>query len=127
MKRHMGRLTGFLVGLFLLIAGILFQDTGQINGVKEWLKVVSNAALLSGVLLTGIGLLVIISGEGLFDGIKYATSSIWADLRNVKKRYATYYDYMKREKKKSGASSLMIPGVFYLLLSVILTIAFYVS
>lgn len=121
----MGTVIALLVGALMFVAGILFQDAGQINGIREWMKAFSNAALLSGVLLTGIGLLTLISGDGFFDGIKYATSSIWADLRKEKKRYATYYDYKKREKKKSGASSLLFPGVFYLLLSVFFTIVYY--
>lgn len=126
MKRHMGKLISFLIGLLIFVFGLWFQDVSQIHDIREWMKVLSNAALFSGVLLTGIGLLVLISEEGIFDGIRYTISSLWASLRNEKKRYATYYDYIKREKKRSKASSMLIPGVCYLLFAVIFTIVFYI-
>lgn len=126
MKRHIGKVVAFLVGLCIGIFGVFFQNVEQIHGMQEWLKALSNASFLSGTLLTGIGLLVLISKEGVFDGMKYATSSIWASLWNRKKRYATYYDYMKREKKRGGASSLLVPGLFYILFAVIFTVLFYI-
>ncbi len=125
MKRHMGKVTGFAAGFLVLAGGVAFQDISQIHGIQEWMKALSNGALLSGVLLTGIGLLVIISGEGVFDGIKYATKNILVHWRNGEKRYGSYYDYLRQKKKKGGASALLVPGICYLLLAVGFTLVFY--
>lgn len=125
MKRYAARLTALLCGLILLIISLLYQDAGHITNAKDWIRIFSNASLVPGVLLTGLGLIVRIAEEGIFDGIKYAISSIRAHLHNSSKRYASYYDYMHREKKKS-ANPLLLPGLFYLAAAIILTILYYI-
>lgn len=139
LKRHKGQLAALALGLVLLIFSVINQkssleagfdvvsgpETQIALGVKDWILILGNSALVPGVLLTGLGAIVRISDEGFFDGIKYSMSSILTHLRGDKKRYASYYDYSKREKKKSGGNPLLMPGLFYLVMAVILTIAFY--
>lgn len=125
MKQYTGKLSAFICGLILLVVSIICQDVSNIKGVKDWICILSNAALVPGVLLTGFGLLVRIAGEGIFDGIKYALSSMLTHLRREQKRHATYYDYTQRKKKQENASSLLLSGIFYLAAAVIMTILFY--
>lgn len=125
MKRYAGTITAFFCGLILLILSLLWQDKSVVSGAKEWIRICSNAALVPGVLLTGLGLLARIADEHFFDGIKYATASLISHLQGKPRRHAGFYDYLHREKKKSPALSLLLPGFFYLALAVTLTALFY--
>lgn len=125
MRQYAGQAASLIIGFLLLVFGIFYQELPVGNDIREWLRILSNAALLPGVLLTGFGIIARISGEGLFDGIKYGISSLFTNLRGGKKRYASYYDYMHREKKKRGANPLMFPGILFLGAAVILTAVYH--
>ena len=100
MRRRLGQLIALLCGIALFLINLLYQQPSEISGAREWLRILSNAALLPGVLFSGISAMIRISGEGLFDGIRYTMSSMIARLRGVDKKYASYFDYTRREKKK---------------------------
>lgn len=126
MKRFTARLIALLCGLALMALCIFWQGIGAAESLEDVLKILSNAALLPGVLLTGIGGLAWISDEHFFDGIKYATGSIFAHLRGKPKRFASYYDYIHREKAKSGGTfTMLIPGLIFLGIAVLLTVLYY--
>lgn len=126
MKRWMGCLIAFACGLVLGVFSILYQIPSKADGMKEWLRVLSNGALVPGVLFSGISLLAWISGDGLFDAVRYTVSSMVAQFRGEKKQYATYYDYLRREKKRNAFNPLLLPGVFFLACAIILTLIYYV-
>lgn len=125
MKRRPGRLTAFAWGFLLLILGILWQEPGEAGRVRDWLCILSNAALIPGFLLTGLGILMLVAEEHFFDGIKYAVGGLVDHLRNVPRTYQSYYDYIHREKKKSSASTLLLPGLSFLAAAVVLTVLYY--
>ncbi len=124
MKRHMGRLTALLCGLALWLLCVLYQGLPQTPGAKEWFRVLSNGALIPGVLFVGISGMAWIAGEGLFDGIKYSMSSMMARMRGHDKRYATYYDYTRREKE-APSFPMLLPGLAFLAAAVILTLLYH--
>lgn len=124
MKRHMGKLPALAVGLVLLVLSVGYQKPYAGSGTKEWVRILSNGALVPGIFLTGAGLLARISDEGFFDGIRYSMSSMYAHVRKREKKYASYYDYMRRERKKSS-DPLLLPGLVYLGAAVVLTAAYY--
>ena len=123
MKRHLGKLIALACGGLLMLISVLYQM--PVSGAQEWFRILSNAALLPGFLLTGLGVMLRISEEGLFDGIRYATSSLIARLRGLEKQYPSYFDYTQRKKKKRSASPLLLPGLFYLAAAVVLTLLYY--
>jgi hypothetical protein len=125
MKRHAGKLIALLVGLLLWGLAVLVQLEESPTDVQGWVRVLSNGALIPGVLYLGLSALIWIAGEGLFDGIKYATSSLWIHFKGEQKRYATYYDYIHRPKKERTGSVMLWPGVFFLLWALVLTGIFY--
>lgn len=125
MKRHIGKLIALLAGVLLFVGGVLFQERTPDMQTRDWLRICSNAALVPGVMLTGIGFLVKISGEGFFDGIKYAVGSMMNHLLGKQKRYGTYYDYRSRRTERAGASSVIVPGFIFLALAVVLTVCYY--
>ena len=124
MRRHIGLIAAFLAGALLMLAGACFQQTAGADA-RGWLRILSNAALFPGVLLMGFGLLAWISGEGVFDGLKYSFSAMWTHLRGGKKKYASYYEYMNRTRQRAGVGFLLIPGGAFLLAAVLLAAAYY--
>ncbi len=124
--RYTGYIISFLCGTGLLILGLAWQDLHAVSGSRDWVRVFSNAALFPGVMLTGAGLLVWIEEEGLFEGIKYAISSMFIHKKGEPKRYADYYAYIHRERKAYGTASLLVPGGGFLLAALVLTAVYYI-
>lgn len=124
MKR-ISRLIAFVCGAVIMGLSFLWQGLDNAKTSADWFRMLSNSALLAGVLLAGIGALTWVSSEHFFDGIRYAVSSIFSHLRGKPKHYATYYDYVHREKTKGGGFSLLVPGLIFLGLAVLLTGLYY--
>ena len=125
MRRHLGQLIALLCGAAMFLISLFYQEPSRISGAREWLRIASNAALLPGVLFVGLSAMIRISGEGLFDGLRYTMSSMMARLRGVDKQYASYYDYTRREKKKKVGSPMLLPGLFFLATAILLTLLYY--
>lgn len=126
MKRATPLLITLFCGLVLFAIGMLWQKPEVVSGAKEWVRICSNALLLPGTLLTGIGGLVRISEEHFFDGLTYAMGNLFSHLLGLPKRHDTYYGYIHRERQKSGAAPLLAAGCVYLAAAVALTLLFYV-
>lgn len=114
-------------GIILFVVFLFWQEPGTAAGTRDWLRILSNAALAPGILLTGIGLLVRIADENVFDGVKYAFGSLITHMRGDRKRHATYYDYIHREKprEKGACFSLLVSGLFFLIVAIGLTVLYY--
>ncbi|MCM1164822.1 MAG: DUF3899 domain-containing protein [Lachnospiraceae bacterium] len=112
-------------GLIITGLGLLWQGVGSAETAADRFRIFSNATLLAGVILTGIGALAWVSDEHFFDGIRYSVSSLFARLSGKPKRYATYYDFIHRGKKKGSGFAMLLPGLIFLGLAVILTGLFY--
>lgn len=112
-------------GAVIMVLSLLWQGLENAHNAADWLRMLSNSALLAGVILAGIGALAWVSDEHFFDGIRYAASSLFSHLRGKPKRYATYYDYIHREKKKGGGFSMLVPGLIFLGVAVGLTGLYY--
>ncbi len=125
MKRHLGKLIALLCGLALWVFGVAYQGLPQTPDSKEWFRVLSNGALLPGVLFVGISGLTWIAGDGMFDGLAYSMRTLITHLRREKKKYASYYDYTQREKKR-GTYPMLLPGLFFLAAAMVLTLLFYI-
>lgn len=125
MRKYAGIITAAVCGCILMILSILWQDLETATGIKDWILILSNASLVPGVLLTGLGLIVRIADENTFDGMKYSISSIISHMKGEPKHYATYYDYLQREKKKNSTLPLILPGLFFLAAAIVLTLLYY--
>ena len=124
MRRYSGKILALLCGLALWLISTLYQGLPQTADAREWFRVLSNGALIPGVLFVGIGGLSWIAGDGLFDGIKYSLQTMLVHLRGGQKKYASYYDYTQREKKR-GAYPTLLPGLFFLAAAVVLAVLYY--
>lgn len=73
-----------------------------------------------GVTTTGIGALVFVSNEGVFDGLIFGMRSfINIFKKNAKRSTETYYDFrMSRAEHKFGFAFLLICGLVFLAIAV---------
>ncbi len=124
MKRHWGRPAALVCGCVLWLLCVLYQGLPQTPDIREWSRVLSNGALIPGVLFVGVSGMTWIAGEGMFDGIRYSVSSMMAHLRGREKRYATYFDYVRREKD-APSFPLLLPGVAFLAAAVVFTLLYH--
>lgn len=124
MKRHLGKLIALLCGLVLWLIGVLYQGLPETSDASEWARIISNGALIPGVLFTGFSGLSWIAGDGLFDGLKYSLGTMLVHLKGGEKKYASYYDYTRREKKRGGYP-MLLPGLFFLAVAAVLTLLYY--
>lgn len=113
---------GIAIALWFAASRNVFSGTLIKADVVRYL---SDGFFISGVMLTGAGLLVFCSRNGTFDmityGVKLAVRTIFRTGENE-----SFYDYKQRlGEKVTPCAFLIIPGVVLLLISVILTSIFY--
>ena len=118
---------GLLLALTVCFAKGVFRETDPALIVRY----LSDAFLVPGVLLTGIGLLSFLKKEGTYDGLTYSFHSMRAsfarryDDEARKDMARTYYDYKQNVKgKRKVAWHLIIVGSGFLLIAIVLTIVF---
>lgn len=123
-KIQPGRLLALACGGVIWFVGVWYQGIPETEDIREWFRILSNGALIPGVLFVGISVLSWIAGDGLFDGLKYCMDTMMIHLTGGKKKYGSYYDYTQR-KKKHGNYPMLLPGAFFLGAAVVLTLLYY--
>lgn len=119
------------VGLLLALTVCFARDIFHETDVTLIVRYLSDAFLVPGVLLTGIGLLSFLKKEGAYDGLTYSFHSMrMASARRFSDEAhddmaRTYYDYKQSVKaKRKVAWHLIIVGGVFLLAAIVLTIVF---
>ena len=103
-----------------------FTDSAAVN-----LQILADAFFVAGILMTLFAGMLFISGEGALIGIGFV-------LRNVvltfipmgRARHELYADYRARklsEARERDNSSILVTGLFFLIIGVILTAIWYVT
>lgn len=100
------------VGLGLAFVIMLTQNIFGQEKASDVYRILSDSFFVSGVLLTGAGLLVFVSNNGIFDMLSYGITTFFvARKKDVKDRkYKDYYEYKqsKSERKRSFAYLLIV-------------------
>ena len=118
-------------GLLIALSICLFKGVFQQTDAGLVVRYLSDAFLIPGVLLTGIGLLSFLKKEGTYDGLGYtfysmrtAFSRRYYDEASPETREGrTYFDYKQRVKaKRKVAWHLVIVGGAFLRIAIALTI-----
>ena len=116
---------GMLISLGIgLIIGVLILVIGGIpeTGTEEFWKKLCDAFTVPGVLLTGAGLLSLVSDLGTFNGISYPVRKALSQIRSEEKRAEmprTYYEYVsvRQENGRRKSRSVLWAGLFFLALA----------
>ncbi len=108
-------LIGFVItGLILWSKGI-FTETDAVTVFH----ILCDAFFVTGVVITGVGLLVLSTNEGTFDILVFGMQSFMDMFRKEPMRkYETFYDYRaSRQEKKVPFGFILVSGLFFLLVS----------
>ena len=108
---------GALVALAVVSARGIFQETQ----VARVYRLLCDGFFLSAALLIGVGLLTLVSGEGLFDIMGFATVCLVSVIRikDSEEKRRTFLDYKKaRHERRHGTMwYLVFVGLFFLALA----------
>ena len=109
------------VGIALTFGIVLLRKLPSATETAETMQILCDSFFITGVLLTGSGLLVVSSNLGTFDMLVYGMTSFIDYFRKKSERkYETFYDYrVSREKNKGSFAYLLIVGVCFIIVSLI--------
>ena len=110
-----------LIGFFVVWSKGFFTDSAAVN-----LQILADAFFVAGILMTLIAGMLFISGEGALIGIGFVLRNVvLAFIPMGRARHELYADYRARklgEAKKQDNSSILVTGLFFLLIGIILTV-----
>lgn len=127
MKKGLPYIITFAVASVLSVLVFWVRGLFTATEVQQIYRYLSDGFFISGIIISGYGLLVICSNGGTFDILGYAfVCFIGLFQRDVTKRKSrTFYQYRlaKSEKKRSFAYLLLV-GIFFLVLAVVFVILY---
>ena len=95
----------------------------------ERMRILADAFTIPDVVLLCFGLLVVVSNEGIFDGIayavRYAVNMLIPGSHKKFERYADYLEHKHAKGKARGFGFLFVIGGIYLAAGVLFTVLFY--
>ncbi len=98
---------------------------------SDYLKILSDSALIPGIILLCIYILISINKEGLFDGLTYSAKYVTSKFIPTKRTYEneSYYDYKqaKAEKRKEIHLECLIVSIAFICLSIIFYLIYKVN
>ena len=111
------------VGLVLGIAVFVMQGGFSAKDAETFWHALCDAMAVPGLLLTCVGLLSVVSGQGAFDALGFSTRKALGQILSEERRNAmpkTYYDYVtrKRERQKTKPHTVLYTGLVFLALAV---------
>lgn len=109
------------VGLIMTFAFTLIRGLQNQTEIEKIMHILCDSFFITGVLLTGSGLLVVVSNLGAFEIIVYGmTSFIDYFRKRPERKYETFYDYhISREKNKASFAFLLNIGIVFIGMSLI--------
>ena len=123
-------LISLLFGALLAVLLLIGRGGLVAESQEDFLLLLCDALFVPGVLLAGMGLLVVVTGEGAFDAIRYGLQKLFGLLRSEEKRAKlpkTYFDFVHtRHAEPSGPPWAMLAvGSTFLLAAGIVLIFYY--
>ena len=118
-----------LIGALMVIGVCDLQNIWSVLDPVRIYKILCNAFFISGILLLGVGILVFISKEGMFDGMSYyAGRFMMLFSRNYDEKRKTalsYYEYKQAKNRETGGGFILITGLVFLAIAVVFLVLFY--
>ncbi len=107
------------IGLVIAFAVLLIKDFFSQTEAATIFAILCDAFCISGVLVTGAGLLIFSSNEGTFDILVYGVKSFWGFFKKDKtKKHDTFYDYRaSRAEHKMAFGYIVLCGLILLAIS----------
>lgn len=116
------------IGLVAAVLICLMRDVLSVESMTEALVILSDAFFIPGILFIGIGVLMAVANEGLFNGMIFGLKTLGRSFtarKGEKIREEDFYEYNARvNKKKSKVSHLFVIGAIFIAISIILVIGY---
>lgn len=117
-----------VIGIGLLIAFLIAisKDVFSVTDKKTLYHILSDSFMVPGVITTGMGLLIYVSDEGVFDGLIYGVMAFinMFSPRNERK-YNSLYEYkQKKHATRTKVGFILISGLIIVSLAVIMLILY---
>lgn len=125
MKKALPYLITALVGALIVVTVICANSVWNIKDTVGLMQLLSDAFFVAGVSIGGIGLLVFVSNNGVFDMLGYAIGMLLTVLSKHRK-YRDFKEYRdaKEAKGKRSSAFMLIVGLAYTAVAVAFLIAF---
>ena len=109
------------VGLAAVLMIVVWKDVFAMTEAVRVFHILCDAFFAVGVVMTGVGLLIFTTNEGVFHGLTFAvTSFINMFRKDVKRKYDSYYDYKESHTRKLSFGFMLICGFLFLAISIIM-------
>ena len=119
---------GAAVAILIMFASYKIHTVAPVReNAREIMGILSNAFLVPGVILAGIGLIIFASNGGAFDMLAFAVIRFF-DLfkKDVKGKYKDLYEYRAAKKDREYKTTFMLwVGLAFIALAVIFLICYY--
>ncbi len=121
MKKLRKYIITLLIGFVIAFLIAYSKDIFLMNEPLKIYHILCDSFFAVGVVITGIGLFIYVTNEGVFDIIAYGVSSFVNLFRsNSKKKYDTFYDYrVLRAESKLKFGFILISGIILIIISLI--------
>ncbi|MBR5970294.1 MAG: DUF3899 domain-containing protein [Lachnospiraceae bacterium] len=118
-----------VAGVTLILLYLLWNGFFSALPASDRVRLLSDGFFLVGMLLLAVGVLFFVRKQGGFDGLGYGLKRAGQALR-LRERHSdteSYGDYLMRmrEEERSGGLTLVLPGLFFLLIATVLTFVFH--
>lgn len=126
-KKLLPYLICFAVGAAMFLAVIISNKIWLLSGYDVF-RLLSDACIVPGAIIGGIGALVFAANGGVFDMLSYAVLHLFDLFRpNVRnERYKNFFEYKQtKADRQHPFAHMLIVGVFFLVLSAILSLVWY--
>ena len=113
---------GLLSFMIMWIRGLF-----EVKNKLDLYMVLSDGFFVSGILVMGFGLLIVVSQNGAFDAIRFSIQSILSRFSKEKRdKYVSYAEYKEKlaAKGKLNCLFLILPAALFLLLGALFTMLF---
>ncbi len=128
MKKARKYIITITIGLIIAFLIMVLKSIFKQDNARDVMHILTDAFFVSGVLITGYGLLVVSSNGGTFDMLVYGVSKFFNMFRKdmKKEKYKSFYEYrlVKAEEGKNEFWYLVFIGVGFIVVSLIF-LAFY--
>lgn len=116
--------SGIIITVIIICANHIWEHTVT----TEVMQILSDAFLIPGAIIGGVGLLVFASNGGAYDMLGYAMLMFFNLFRRDvnKRKYKDFYEYRQSKKdRKHGFAFMLIVGLAFIVIAVIFLILYY--
>lgn len=110
------------MGFLIALSRGVFEQTNA----KDLYQVLSDSFFVPAVVITGFGLLIFASNEGVFDGISYGVKAFLGMFKSKQeKKYKSLYEYKEQKHAvKTETKFILISGLIILAISIVFYILY---